>query len=270
MILTAIKAILNWFGFGKSDLSNFIVTDYAILKPYEQAVKMNDESKDDADAYDTMVANCTRLRRYGAVVNMDDWGNFTPLNKVSGMPLSNEAKDSGYRTPDSLVGKKNVGLLMWGSPHPCISSHEDVDYSWNGTLYYDHTPKTEAFETMMWSAPDAIIIMTFSTIYRCEFYQPQWHENSTKRNLIVAKAYMRKYMPMRSSNISISTISESDEIMVAMAIPFKYMKLVTYTEDGMVDFSITLKKFLKAIKNEKMFGIALGSYAANLEVEATL
>ena len=115
----------------------------------------------------------------------------------------------GVKLPHEMVGGiAKLVLLMWGSPLPCISNNEEQNGdSWCGTKYFDHTPKTEAFEQMMWLAPHAIVVMSLSDMYRCEFFQPQWHHYSTERQLIVAKAYMAHYIPMRSSSVKVDVIS---------------------------------------------------------------
>jgi hypothetical protein len=265
-LIEMVKAV--WRFYFAADLSNFIITDIDILQPYTIVTKCYDEAEEDADAYHIMVANCTRLAQYGAKVDKDINGNFVPFTNISGMPTDLP----GIMRPAELVGGvHNIGLLMWGSPHPCISSNnEELGYAWCGTKRFDHTPKTEAFETMMWYVPHGIVIMTFSSQYRCEFYQPQWHKAYIGRQLFVAKANMTLYAPMRSSSVTIDKISESDDVMVAMAVPGKHVHCVTYTENGDLAFAATIQRFLRAIKKEKLYGIALGAYAANLEIEATL
>ncbi len=53
-----------------------------------------------------------------------------------------------------------------------------------------------------------------------------------------------------------------------MAAPLRFVHLIVWRE-GCVNFGITLRRFLAAIKKENQFGVALGVYAANLEVEVT-
>ena len=142
MFATLIKMVkASWRFCFVADLSNFIITDIEILQPYTIATKCYDKAEEDADAYHIIVANCTRLAQYGAKVDKDMNGNFAPFTKVSGMPTGLP----GILRPAELVGGlNNIGLLMWRSSHPCISSNnEDPGYACCGTKQFDHIPKTE-------------------------------------------------------------------------------------------------------------------------------
>jgi hypothetical protein len=209
------------------------------------------------------VRNCKLLKQAGCILSTDEQGNPVPIEGISGM----KTDQCGIMMPWEVFPvkeKKDLGMLIWGSPHPCTSSNNG--HVWNGTAYYNHTPKTEAFETMTWMI-DGVIVITFSSQYLCELYQPKWHDDSANRHMIVASAYMRTYMPMRSSNIKIDTISFKEDVKVAMATPYKYINATTWTSDGRLNFSTTMKSLLKMIKHDKKYEVALGVYAANLEAE---
>ena len=179
MVVMTIRAFIRWVY--PKPLDNLVITDFDILVPYTDAIKNYDETCEEADAYNTMVMNCAKLKLYGAHVDKDKHGNFVPFTNVSGMKFDIQ----GLRYPSEIVGgKSRLGMLLWGSPHPCLSSNaEPENDTWIGTRYTNHTPKTEAFEIMLWDAPEAIVVMTFSKKYRCEFYQPQWSHDSTERQL---------------------------------------------------------------------------------------
>ena len=195
---------------------------------------------------------------------VDKHGDYVPFAKVSGMPSDDPSIILPWQHP--LVGsKEKLGLLMWGSPHPCTSDNSAA-WAWNGSAFHDHTPKTEAFETMMWMTT-GIVVMTFATAYRCEFYQPQWNLNSSERHLIIGRAHMKNYAPMRSCAIKVDKITEKDDVIAALAVPFRHVSTVVWTKDGLIDFGKTLRAMLFAVKKEKLMGVALGTYAANLEVE---
>jgi hypothetical protein len=262
-----IMLIIRWFTtlFQAKPLDGLVITDFDILVPYADAVKNYGEEICDADAYDTMVKNCTKLRQYGASVDKNKYGHYVPFKNVSGI----KCNFPGIMYPADIVGGEDkLGMLLWGSPHPCLSSNvEPENETWVGTLYHNHTPKTEAFEMMAWLAPLSIIVMTFSNMYRCEFYQPQWSPESTERHLIVASAYMKVYTPMRSSSVKIDRVSDNAAIMVAMLVPYQYVHCVIYTKDGKLAFADTMRMFLRAIKKDNKRAVALGAYIANLEAE---
>ena len=154
--------------------------------------------------------------------------------------------------------------MLWGSPHSCASDHSEDSCWGDGDQHLEH-PKNAAFESMC-KLCQGIVIMTFSNHYECSLRQLSSQYNYPARQLIVGPTTMHQYRPMRSSSVSISAISESDEVLVAMAIPLPCVKCIEWS-DGKIVFNVTLRRMLAAIKQDNQYGVALGVYAANLEVD---
>ena len=105
---------------------------------------------------------------------------------------------------------------------------------------------------MAWLAPDAAVMMTFSSACKLEFYHPLWKKPQIlfgSRQLIVAEAHSRKYYPV-ASGAMLQPVRPNTSFMVAMLIPARLRTSVVYVDSITVckiDIGATLSNIIEAL-----------------------
>jgi hypothetical protein len=244
-------------------LSNLHLTDFDGLR--EGAVDAGDPEctgqlcDGNVNAFCVLKERATLMASLGAKI---DELTGLPFNNVSGFAKS--ASESILNPIDVIPPGCNVGLLLWGSPHPNPSS---CDRESHGCFTTGATYKTNAFESMAWLAPSGFICMPFPQKYVVEFFQPQ-QPAAAQRILVVSKAYVREYVPMTSSNTVRYPISGAtkDSVMVACLVPPRFLESLAWMPDGQLDLGLTLLNVLAALTPFEK-GVALGCYDLSCEME---
>lgn len=242
-------------------LAKLALTDFGVLRPPTAALSASWGGQAPLDAnesaYVRMTKNVETLKRHGAMVD----SNGLPWEKVSGFA---RADGEDVLNPMDLFDGKQLRMLMWGSPHPNPSSN---DGAWHGSSAVSSGYKTNAFESMAWLCPQGVVVMTFPSKYKVEFYQPCADPTSANRILICGRMLSRAYIPMASSDSLRYTIAGAaqDDTMLAMLVPQPLLGCLTM-EDGKIDFGATMRKILQAFAEDE-FACALGVYDCSLEME---
>lgn len=254
-------------------LGNLYLTDFDRLVEVadEDLPKMRKVAEGrigEESAFSVMVTRAKRMQELGCVMADDG----LPINHVTGFPKRPSDPADVKEPKDILPTNTEIGLLCWGSPHfnasACSGAH-------HGSMKSGASYKTEAFESMAWMAPRGFVIMTFPDKYRVEFYQPQYDTNAEHRILMVARAHVRSYLPMTSSNGYRYPITDTDaeRVMVAMLVPPRFLHCVSYIRGtvggGKVDFGMTCLRVLRSLTPSER-GVALGCYDLSCEMEIAL
>ena len=249
-------------------LSNLYLTDFDRLvevadKDLPDSRKIAEGRIGEASAFSVMVTRAKVMKELGCVMADDG----LPINHVTGFAKQPGDPTKVKEPKDILSRHIEIGLLFWGSPHFNSSACSDEHH---GSMKSGATYKTEAFESIAWMAPRAFVIMPFPDKYRVEFYQPQYDKDAEHRVLIVARAYVRNYRPMTSSNGYRYPIANTnaEQVMVAMLVPPRFLHCISYVE-GKVDFGKTCLRVLGSLTSAEC-GVALGCYDLSCEMEIVL
>ena len=215
---------------------------------------------DDADTIEKEArSNIKRLQSEGA---------NGPYFRISGFPTSDSEPFKEFTT---LLNGPPVrfSLVYWGSPHWADSDAEQNHGCSHRTTNDEF--KTNAFESMAWLAPDAAVMMTFSSAYKLEFYHPLWKKPQIlfgSRQLIVAEAHSRKYHPV-ASGAMLQPVRPNTSLMVAMLIPARLRTRVVYVDSitvSKVDIGATLSNIVEALLPQEK-AIELGGQTFSLSCE---
>ena len=179
---------------------------------------------------------------------------------VTGFPfgLDEPAINRGLRGPEALRPSKKLRVLWWGSPHPGPSSSRAHVES-HGRASCSTAFKTNAFHSMAWTC-SGLVAMCFPDKYKVEFRQPR-SLRSSNRQLIVALAFCREYVPMCSGNDERYAIPSAaiDRTMIAMLLPSEDRMRVIYRDNGAVDIGMTLLNYVDNLTDDE-YAVALGCY----------
>ena len=257
-------------------LRHLLLTDYDNLLPF-QGERSN--SGDDGWAvilgvllspgetpYQRLQKNLRELRSMGAHSEEPD----ALYGSVTGFPfgLDEPAINRGLRGPEALRPSKKLRVLWWGSPHPGPSSSRAHVES-HGRVSCSTAFKTNAFHSMAWTC-SGLVAMCFPDKYKVEFRQPR-SLGSSNRQLIVALAFCREYVPMCSGNDERYAIPSAaiDRTMIAMLLPSENRMRVIYRDNGAVDIGMTLLNYVDNLTDDE-YAVALGCYDCSMERELLL
>ena len=122
---------------------------------------------------------------------------------------------------------------------------------------------------MAWTC-QGLVAMCFPDKYKVDFRQPRSFD-SDDRQLIVAVAFCREYVPMCSGNEERYAIADAaiDRTMIAMLVPNEGRHCVIYRDTGAVDIGMTLLKYVDNLTDDE-YAVALGCYDCSMERELLL
>lgn len=117
--------------------------------------------------------------------------------------------------------------------------------------------------------------MCFPDKYDVDFRHPRSFvgilEPPPNRQLIVAPAFCREYIPMSAGDDVRYAIPSAGigRTMVAMLLPSEDRIRVVYRDDGAVDIGMTLLNFVHNLTDDE-YAVALGCYDCSMELELLL
>ena len=156
-----------------------------------------------------------------------------------------------------------------GSPHWESSDHRR-HFRFKASSQF----KTNAFESMAWGSPFAMVCMTFLECYRTEFYHPKFNrhygsevDNRCERALIVCQGYFSKYKPMTSGNeLCVIDQGRGCCTMIAMLVPERFMECVVW-RGVKLDFGMTILRVMQAMdKFERAIELGGQTFAMSMEL----
>ena len=167
-------------------------------------------------------------------------------------------------------GGKPLGLVFWGSPH-WGGDDCSPDGMTNSSQF-----KTNAFESMSWLSPQALVLMTFHQQYKVEFWNPGFNSpgfnngsdnRDPSRQLICSPTFFRKYRPT-ASGTQHHYLCEVDRVMVGLLVPSRFRHLVVY-RDHELDVGMTMLNTLEHLA-EGEYAMELGGQSFELGLEIHL
>ena len=190
-----------------------------------------------------------------------------PIYGISGF----DDRRSPFTPFMKMEGGLDFGLVFWGSPH-WGTVRDRTTEAWKTSSEF----KNNAFESMSWGAPRAMIAMTFNADYQVEMWSPLYRRDASKpdtrelRALLVAPMYSRRYAPL-ASGPHYKHIRTEGETMVALLVPGRFRKFVTYRDDDVhIDIGKTLLRTLQFIQQTDQVAIELGGQSFSLGFELHL